>query len=416
MAISPSPEPLLSWIVRPGIVRPARGAALALALAAVFLASCGKEPPPGEAPERLVLAPVSFTDLPGWTEDRTAEALPALDLSCGRLNGQPDERPVGPDGLAGSVADWRPACAALARVPAGDHTAARAALEAWFTPFKASNNERETGTFTGYYEAELRGALFPGDGYRAPIYARPADLVTVELGLFRADLNGKRLVGRVQGGRLVPYHTRAQIEGGALGDDSRELLWSDDPVDVFFLQVQGSGRVRLPDGTERRVGFAASNGHEFTGIGRALLKEGKVPPGQASMQGIRAWLRAHPGEAGEIMQRNARYIFFRWIDGDGPIGAQGVALTAGRSLAVDPAFLPLGVPIFLDTTWPASDRPLRRLMVAQDTGGAIKGPLRGDFFWGFGEAALEYAGRMKQDGRLYLFLPKSVAERRETTS
>ncbi len=416
MAISPSPDPLLSWIVRPGIARPARSAALALAFAAIFLASCGKEPPPGEAPEKLVLTPVSFADLPGWAEDRAAEALPALNLSCGRLNGQPDARPVGPGGLAGTVADWRPACAALARVPAGDDTAARAALEAWFTPFKASNNERETGTFTGYYEAELRGALFPGDGYRAPIYARPADLVTVELGLFRADLTGERLVGRVQGGRLVPYHTRAQIEGGALGDDSRELLWSDDPVDVFFLQVQGSGRVRLPDGTERRVGYAASNGHEFYGIGRALLKEGKVPPGQASMQGIRAWLRAHPGEAAEIMQRNARYIFFRWIDGDGPIGSQGVALTPGRSLAVDPAFLPLGVPIFLDTTWPASDRPLRRLMVAQDTGGAIKGPLRGDFFWGFGEAALEYAGRMKQDGRLYLFLPKSVAERREATS
>ncbi|MCZ6447669.1 MAG: MltA domain-containing protein, partial [Alphaproteobacteria bacterium] len=173
---------------------------------------------------------------------------------------------------------------------------------------------------------------------------------------------------------------------------------------------------RLPDGSERRIGFAASNGRDFYAIGRALIEDGQVPRDQASMQGIRAWLRAHPQQAEEIMRRNARYIFFRWIEGEGPIGAQGVPLTPGRSLAVDPAFLPLGVPLFLDTTWPATTKPLRRLVVAQDVGGAIKGPLRGDFYWGSGEAALAQAGRMKQKVRLYLLLPKAVAERRKTTS
>jgi membrane-bound lytic murein transglycosylase A len=238
----------------------------------------------------------------------------------------------------------------------------------------------------------------------------------VNLGRFRADLQGERIVGRVAEGELVPYYSRAEIDGGALDGRNLELLWATDPVDVFFLHVQGSGRVRLPDGAARRIGFAATNGLDFYAIGRALLDEGQISREQASMQAIRDWLRAHPDRAAEVMQRNARYVFFRWIEGDGPIGSQGVALTPGRSLAVDPAFLPLGVPVFLDTTWPGSDRPLRRLMVAQDTGGAIKGPIRGDVFWGAGEAALAQAGRMKQDGRLYLLLPKAVAARRSAGS
>jgi membrane-bound lytic murein transglycosylase A len=300
-------------------------------------------------------------------------------------------------------------------LPAGDDAAARATLETWFVPFKVMNNDRESGLFTGYYEAELRGALAPDGTFKVPLYGKPADMIGVDLNAFRADLSGQ-VFGRVKDGRLVPYFTRAEIDDGAIGGQRAELLWSDDPVDVFFLHVQGSGQVTLPDGTVRRVGFAASNGREFYPIGRALLDEGKVSRDNASMQAMRAWLRANPAEAAEIMRRNTRYIFFRWIDGDGPIGSQGVALTPGRSLAVDPAFLPLGVPVFLETTWPGSDRPLRRLLVAQDTGSAIKGPLRGDFFWGSGEPALAEAGRMKQSGKVYILLPKPVAERRKLTS
>ncbi len=393
-----------------------------LALAAILglLGACEKTPPPVEGPPRLMLTPVTYAELPGWTEDGQAEALPAILRSCGRLARQPDERMVGPAGLGGRVADWRPACAALAQVADGDHDAARSAIEAHFVPFKARDashqNDQDVGLLTGYYEAELNGASFPGGPYQVPIYATPRDLVTVSLGRFRADLEGQRIVGRVENGRLLPYHTRREIDDGALGLGDAELLWSDDPVDVFFLHIQGSGRVRMPDGSLRRIGFAASNGLDFTAIGRALLAEGKVPRSQASMQGIRAWLRANPDEAEEMMQRNARYIFFRWIEGEGPIGAQGVPLTAGRSLAVDPKFLPFGAPLYLDTTWPGGDKPLRRLVVAQDMGSAIKGPLRGDFFWGSGEAALEYAGRMKQKARFYLLLPNPVAERRKTTS
>lgn len=404
------------------------GLKAAALLLAGLLAACNGEAPPEEAeqaekpapeaaaPPVLLLEPVAFTDLPGWADDEVAAALPALRRSCGRLAGQPDDRPLGPDALAGTVADWRAPCAALEQVPPGDDAALRSLLEQSFRPFAVSNAGQREGLFTGYYEAELKAAAAPDAPGATPLYRVPDDLVTVDLALFRADLKGERLVGRVEGGRLVPYPTRKDIDAGALAGRGLELLWAADPVDVFFLHVQGSGRVVLPDGSVRRVGFAGSNGHPFYAIGRALIEEGIVSREESSMQKIRDWLRANPEKAQEIMQRNARYIFFRPIDGEGPIGAQGVALTPGRSLAVDSSLLPLGVPLWLDTTWPATDRPLRRLMVAQDVGSAIKGAVRGDFFWGSGEPALEQAGRMKQTGRYYLLLPTPVAERRQTAS
>jgi membrane-bound lytic murein transglycosylase A len=390
-----------------------------LLLMASVLGACEKKPTkpePVEAPARIVLTETAFSQLPGWQTDSVAEALPALRRSCARLLGQPSRRPLGPNGLAGMVRDWRHPCATLEQLPAGDDAALRAVLEAGFVPFEVAGPDTAEGLFTGYYEAELRGAARPDGVYRWPLFTLPEDMVTVELALFRADLQGERIYGRVQEGRLVPYYSRAEIDDGALTGRGLELLWVDDPVDAFFLHVQGSGQVALPDGSTIRVGFAGSNGRTFYAIGRALVDEGRVPRNRASMQGIRTWLRGNPQKAAAVMQRNPRYIFFRRIDGEGPIGAQGVALTAGRSLAVDPAFLPLGAPVWLDTTWPASDRPLRRLMVAQDSGSAIKGPVRGDFFWGAGEPALEQAGRMKQRGAYYLLLPRSVAERRRTTS
>ncbi len=392
-----------------------------LIFAALWLAACERRPAEGPAetlPDRLTLTPVSFADLPGWSDDTLSEALPALQRSCGRLAGVPDDRELGPQGpagpVAGTVADWRAACAALDSVPGGD-AALRSSLERHFSPLAVGNNRQTTGVFTGYYEAELRGALTPDERHRWPLYAKPPDLVTADLGSFRADLEGIRLFGRVEDGRLVPYRDRAEIEDGALAGQGLELVWADDPVDTFFLHIQGSGRVILEDGRVVRIGFAATNGLPFTAVGQVLLDEGKVAPGEASVQHIHDWLRANPEEAHEVMRRNRRFTFFRIIEGEGPIGGHGVPLTPGRSLAVDPAFIPLGAPIWLDTNWPGSDAPLRRLMVAQDIGGAIKGPVRGDFFWGYGDEALHYAGRMKQMGRYFLLLPKSVARRYEPT-
>ncbi|MEM7225108.1 MAG: MltA domain-containing protein [Pseudomonadota bacterium] len=362
------------------------------------------------------LQAATFEELPDWQTDQLHLALPALARSCQRLAKQPDDRPLGPDGLAGTVGDWRAACQAINGTAAGDNGALKALLTQEFRPFLVMAGDSDQGLFTGYYEAELKGATFPGGDYSWPIYRKPDDMVTVDLGRFRADLEGERLVGRVEKGRLVPYYTREEIDRGALAGRNLELLWVDDPADSFFLHVQGSGQVVLPDGSRKRIGFAGSNGLPFFAIGRAMIDEGIVSRQDASAQSIMAWLRENPEDGRAMMARNPRFIFFREIDGDGPIGSQGVALEPGRSLAVDPAFLPLGAPLWLDTTWPGTDKPLRRLVVAQDTGNAIKGPVRGDLFWGAGAPALEQAGRMKQKGRYFLLLPKAVAERRELGS
>jgi membrane-bound lytic murein transglycosylase A len=370
------------------------------------------EPAPAKPPERLTLSPVAFTDLPGWGDDDAAQVLPAMRRSCARLQALPADRALHPgEPQFGTAAAWQAPCAAL---PAkGDAAATRAYFERWFRPFRAAANDTPTGLFTGYYEAELKGARQRGGAYTVPLYRAPGDLVQVDLGQFADEFKGRTIAGRVDGGKLVRYPERAQIESGLLRDKGLELLWVDDPVDLFFLQVQGSGRVTLAEGGTIRVGFAGHNGHGFVAIGKLLLESGKMARDKVSMQAIRDWLRANPTEARALMNQNPRYIFFREIpaaEGDGPIGAQGVPLTPGRSLAVDRRFLPMGVPLWLDTTMPgATDKKLRRLMVAQDTGGAILGPVRGDFFWGTGEPALAEAGKMRSQGSYYLLLPKSAA-------
>jgi membrane-bound lytic murein transglycosylase A len=361
----------------------------------------------------LELTPASFAALPGWADDDLAQALPALLASCRALLAEPAEAPVGPRALAGTAADWRAPCQGLAGI-AADSTVLRPFLESWFRPFLASDRGQAVGLFTGYYEPEVAGSLTRAGDYLWPLYAPPADLLRVRLGRFRADLEGESLYGRLEGKELVPYHDRATIdEAHVLAGQGLELLWLRDYVELFFLQVQGSGIVAFPDGSRRRVGFAAANGLPFTAIGRLLKESGKLAPGEATAQGVMAWLRAHPAEAWEMMQQNRRYIFFRMLEGEGPLGAQGVALTPGRSLAVDPALLPLGAPFWLDTTMPGGGQPLRRLVVAQDSGAAIKGAVRGDLFWGAGEPALAEAGRMQQKGRYWLLLPAAVAERRQ---
>jgi membrane-bound lytic murein transglycosylase A len=357
------------------------------------------------------LSPVAFAQLPGWGEDDAASALQAFQRSCARLDPQATDRPLLPSQpRAGTVAQWRAICAALPAKP--DKAAAQSFVERWFTPYRAANNDDGSGLFTGYYEAELKGARERGGRYTTPIHRVPADLVQADLGQFNDEFRGRTIAGRLDGGKLVRYADRAAIDRGALDGKGLELLWVDDPVDAFFLHVQGSGKVVLPDGSVARVGYAGNNGHGFVAIGRMLIDSGKVEREKMSMQAIRDWLRANPAEARALMHKNPRYIFFKEIPGgDGPIGAQGVALSAGRSLAVDRRHIPLGVPIWLDTTMPgATDKKLRRLVVAQDTGAAITGPVRGDFFWGSGEKALAEAGKMRSKGGYFLLLPKAAAD------
>jgi membrane-bound lytic murein transglycosylase A len=346
--------------------------------------------------------------LPGWADDRHDLALAALRRSCVRIASLGDDALLDPtlnQPVFGRARDWRGPC--------GEASAAadsRAFFERWFTPHAAANRTDRNGLFTGYYEPELRVSRRRDGRFAVPIYARPPDLVMVELGLFRADWRGQRTAGRVANGSLVPYASREQIVAGALAGRAPVIAWAEDPIDVFFMEIQGSGRLAFIDGGAIHVAYEAQNGHPYVAIGREFITRGILPREQVSMQSIRAWLAANPGpQAAEMMNRNPSYVFFRTLDGDGPVGAEGVALSPGRSLAVDRKFLPMSVPIWLDVDDPLDgSQRIRRLMVAQDTGGAIRGPVRGDVFWGAGAEAAERAGRMRSTGLYWLLLPKGV--------
>jgi len=270
------------------------------------------------------------------------------------------------------------------------------------------------GLVTGYYEPLLRGSRTRGKPYLSPVLGVPADLLTIDLGTVLPDLKNLRLRGRLQGGKVVPYFSRAEISSHEQDYADRTLLYVDDPVELFFLQVQGSGRVRLPDGSTVRLAYADQNGHPYQSIGRLLVERGELTLDQASMPGIKQWARANPSRVNELLNANPSYVFFReqplkGNEGDGPSGALGVPLTPERSIAVDARYLPLGAPVFLSTSQPDSATALRRLVVAQDTGGAIRGVVRADFFWGFGAQAGSQAGRMKQQGQMWVLLPPGAA-------
>jgi membrane-bound lytic murein transglycosylase A len=318
---------------------------------------------------------------------------------------------------AGRAGDWRGVCAEAARVPVDNEAAARAFFTERFRPYRAANNAEPRGLFTGYYEIELHGSRTKSARYPVPIYALPKDLVTADLSEFDSSLSGKTIIGRVVGGKFHPYPDRAAIESIGLGSNAPVIAWADNAVDVFFLHIQGSGIVRMASGETMRVGYAAKNGQPYRAVGRVLVERGALAKEDVSMQSIRAWLAANPSEADAVMATNPSYVFFRelppgptGVPRDGPDGSMGVTLTAGRSLAVDRRFVPLGLPVWLNAQNP--DRPeirTQRLLVTQDTGGAITGPVRGDVFWGTGSGAAERSGRMREFGNYYLLLPRTIA-------
>ncbi|CCQ75630.1 GH102 : Membrane-bound lytic murein transglycosylase A [Magnetospira sp. QH-2] len=360
--------------------------------------------------EGLLLQPASFTEIPGWTGGRQAGVLGAFLRSCAKLDNRlGDNLFVKNDPRFGRYVDWRLICAEAARQPAAHDGLARAFLVRNFRPFQvvAEGGLKQEGLFTGYYEAEIRAARVSSARYWVPVLGKPRDLVTMNLGQFRENWKGRTLAGRVKGDRLIPHASRHEIARGALKDQHLAFLWADDPVDLFFLHVQGSGRALLPDGSVLRVGYAGTNGHPYKSIGKILIERGEVSREAMSMQAIRQWITNHPDQGLALLNENPSYVFLKAYKGDGPLGAQGVPLTPGRSLAVDSKFIPYGVPLWLDTTDPVDpEQPLRRMVVAQDTGGAIRGPLRGDLFWGHGQVAEHKAGLMKQTGGIWLLLPR----------
>jgi membrane-bound lytic murein transglycosylase A len=369
---------------------------------------------------RLVLKASSFEALEGWAGHSPLPAYAALQASCGVILGRMPGEPMGGHGAYGSVSDWAEPCRAVVERSPGSDKEARILLETLFTPVRAMNGREERGLFTGYYEPELRGSLQRSTRYRTPLHQRPSDLVEVDLGQFRPQMRGERVVGRVVGGRLVPFASRREIVEKGLGSKAQPLVFVDDAVAAFFLQIQGSGRVKLDSGETIRAAYDGQNGHPYTAVGRLLVERGEIRPESLSMQSIRAWLDSNPGKAEALMNENASYVFFKSLPiGDaskGANGAQGVPLTPEASLAVDLRFHALGVPMWVEGRAPGDrdseqDVDLRRLFVAQDTGGAIRGPVRGDVYWGSGDRAESVAGRMSHRGKLYVFLPKALAQR-----
>jgi peptidoglycan lytic transglycosylase A len=393
-------------------VRPLRLASCLVAAAVV--AACQVVPPvpptvaPPEAVPRAVFTPVPFAALPGWNDDDVAAAWPALLVGCRALgNG------------ARSQATWRSTCAAATQVDGLDRAAVRSFFEVYFSPYRVSAADgRDTGLVTGYYEPQLRGSRVRTPAFTVPLYAVPDDLLTVDLVALFPELKDKRVRGRVDGKRVVPYWSRADIERGVAPLGDKALAFVGAPIDAFFLQIQGSGRIVLPNGTALRLNYADQNGHPYRSIARVLVDRGEVTIERASKQAIEAWGRANPAKLPALLDENPSYVFFREVPApspgsldariDGPIGALGVPLLAQRTIAIDPRAIPLGAPVFLATSYPLSSQPLNRLTFAQDTGGAISGAVRADFFWGSGDSAGSEAGRMRQEGRMWLLWPKDA--------
>lgn len=360
----------------------------------------------------------NWNELPGWSNDDLSQFWPLFVRNCRGLMRQTSGNLAAPARATPRV--WQPVCAAAASLEGApmDAAAVRRFLQAHLQPWQLNGADHRpaANTVTGYYEPLVRGSRRQGGVYQWPLYAVPEDLLTIDLGAVYPELAGKRVRGKLVGKRVVPYDTRAAIEAG----DTRPpvIVWVNDPVDNFFLQVQGSGRVLLtegPDaGTTIRVAYADHNGRPYVSIGRWLIDRGELRANEASMQNIRAWAKRNPTRVREMLNANPAMVFFREevvTDPElGPKGAYGIALAAKRSIAVDPSFVPLGAPVYLSTTWPSSDRPLQGLVFAQDTGAAIKGAARADLYWGFGDEAGAQAGRMKQRGQMWVLWPKQAGE------
>ncbi|NJD34046.1 MAG: murein transglycosylase [Betaproteobacteria bacterium] len=349
------------------------------------------EPPkPPEKP----LQSAEWSDLPGWGEDDPAPPFAAFVAGCRSLERQ---------------AHWKPVCNSARELKDKSAAALRAWFEAQFQPWALVNPDgSRNGLITGYYEPILKGSRQKSRGYAQPVFGPPDDMIVVDLAELYPELKHLRLRGRIEGRKLIPYYSRAEWTPQESKRSPEALLWIDDPIDLFFMQIQGSGQVQLTDGSRVRLNYADQNGHPYRSIGRWLIARGELKAEQASMQGIKAWAKANPARLTELLNANPSLVFFRElpVEGSGPQGALGLPLTPERSLAVDARHVPLGAPIWLATTRPNSEQPLNRLMLGQDTGGAIRGVVRADFYWGSGTDAGNQAGKMRQQGRMWVLLPR----------
>ena len=398
----PATNPLKGFAVR--FFRAWRKQRIAALLPLILLAACTVTPtPPILKPVPPIVVPAvpavpfavsKWEMLPDWQKTDLQPSWAAFMQSCHALKRKPE---------------WQPVCARADQLVQPDNQALRLFFEDMFTPYQVFNPDGSAqGLITGYYEPRLTGSRVKTARFKYPLYAAPDDLLTIDLGEVYPQLKDLRLRGRLDGHRVVPYFSRAEIDAGhgAL----KVLYWIENPVDLFFLQIQGSGRIELPNGQLVKVGYADQNGRPYVSIGKKLIEAGELNADQASMQGIKQWAEKNPAKLAALLEQNPSYVFFRELPDtlSAPLGALGVPLTGQYSIAIDPRTIPLGLPVFLSTTFPNTAAPLNRLMLAQDTGGAIRGAVRADFFWGFGDQAGAEAGRMKQSGQMWVLFPKGA--------
>jgi len=364
----------------------------------------------GDSLKTAEFVEVSYRDLESWPADQQAQAFSAFKKSCSVFLSKPATQKILPEKIGGIARDWQPSCQAAENLDRLTDAQARRFFEQQFTILSYSQNTE--GLFTGYFAPEYQGSHKPTEHYRYPLYGVPEGLKILDLGRFNPSLKGQTIVGEIQDGAFVPYKDRKDIDSGALKNRKLELVWLKDPVDAFFIHIQGSGVIRYENGDRQMFGYAGKNGRAYHAIGKFLIQSGEITEDNMSMQAIRLWISQNPLQARALMWKNPSYVFFRALDSHAPVGSMNVELTAGRSLAVDRSYVPLGMPVWLDLTPSGQGTdPVRRLVIAQDTGGAIKGRVRADIYWGIGEDAGLLAGPMKEQGRYYFLLPNRLAGR-----
>lgn len=370
-------------------------------------------PPPAELPTAMFRS-VKFNELPGWDDADLKKSLRTFQMSCRAFIRQDPEQVVGTDYIDLRVKDWQPACKSALTIKPMTEEIAKDFFQKWFLPVEFF--DKKSGLFTGYYLPSVKGSLTRTEEFKVPLYEIPDDMVIADLGLFSSELKNKRIIGRLDKRKLVPYHTREEISHGVLKGKARVLAWINNPIDRLFLEIQGSGVIELGHGKSMAIGYGAQNGRPYTAIAGVLIRKGVMTRENASMQLIKNYLIEHPEEIHEVINQNQSFVFFRRLDQEGALGTQGVSLTPGYSLAIDTQWIPLGTPLWLNTSRPDSrnpdeNTPMQRLMIAQDTGGAIRGKIRGDVFWGGGERATFIAGHMKNNGQYWLLLPRHTIAR-----
>lgn len=386
--------------------------ALSLMLSSLCIVWVMHRAPTQPPPHAITLKPALFSELPGWESANMSRSLHSFQLSCQRFLTQKPDKFVGNQWMSLQIKHWMPACKQALSLHHATPESARDFFQTWFHPVTFDEGGPITGLFTGYFVPKIKGSLVKTDRYATPIYTIPNNLVKIKLQEFDSELPARDLYGRIHHGRMIPYYSRADIDKGAIANHAEVIAYTRNPIDRLLIEIQGSGVLELEDGSQINLGYAGKNGLRYVSIGRTLLDRGELDSKNISMQRITHYLETHPEERDAIINTNRSFVFFQILSNQGAFGTLGAPLTPGYSMAVDPNWVPLGMPVWLSATRPDShsdnDLPLHRLLIAQDTGGAIKGAVRGDVFWGSSTNSAAIAGKMKHHGQYWLLYPKTT--------